>query len=249
MSKFEIEYDQINLCNNINCLIMFNTSEQVVDSSSPPTFELQYLVRQPKIFTVYPPVLFLFHGAGSSEQDLFSFASELPDEWLVISARAPYTVSKGHYKWYDVKMIDQKIAINFRQEEESRKKILRFIDDIISFYHADSSRVVLAGFSQGANMASAVSLTSPEKVAGFAVFSGRFIEEIRPLILKSDSLKHLKSFLAHGSKDHRLPIMYAEENRQTLQSLGIQVTFSLDAVSHSISPKQFADFLVWLIQI
>lgn len=227
---------------------MLNTSAQEIKSSNTTTFDLQYLVRKPKIVIEHPQVLFLFHGAGSNEQDLFSFANQLPDEWLVISARAPYTVSDGHYKWYDVKMVDKKITINFTQEEESRKTVLKFIDEVVSSYHADSNRVVLAGFSQGANMASVVSLTAPEKVTGFAIFSGRFIEEIKPLISTSASLKSLKCFLAHGSQDYMLPFAYAEENQQKLQSLGIPVTFSEDAVAHSISPKQFQDFLLWLKQ-
>lgn len=227
---------------------MFNTSAREINSSGAPSFELNYLVRQPKIFILHPPVLFLFHGAGSSEKDLFSFASQLPDEWLVISARAPYTVSEGHYKWYDVKMIDNKIIIDFPQEEESRKTVLKFIDAVISFYHADSHRVVLAGFSQGANMASILSLTAPQKIAGFAVFSGRYIEEINPIISISASLKKLKCFLAHGNQDHLLPISYAWENRQALQGLGIPVTFSEDAVAHSISTRQFEEFLDWLKQ-
>ena len=179
---------------------------------------------------------------------MFSFASQIPDEWLVISARAPYTVSDGHYKWYDVKMVDNKITINFSQEEESRKAVLKFMDEIISFYHADRNRIVLAGFSQGANMASVVSLTAPEKIMGFAIFSGRFIEEIKPLISTSASLRLVKCFLAHGNRDYMLPIAYARENQQVIQLLGISVTFSEDVSAHTISQKQHKDFLLWLKQ-
>lgn len=227
---------------------MLNTSAQETNSSDAATFGLRHLVRKPKIQVDRPPVLFLFHGAGSNEQDLFSFAGQLPDEWLVVSTRAPYKVSDGHFRWYDVKMIDNKIVINLAQAEESRKTVLRFIDEIVSFYHADSNGVVLAGFSQGANLASVVSLTAPEKVSGFAVFSGRFIEEIKPLISTSAALKSVKCFLAHGSKDYMLPIAYASENQLMLQELGIPVTFSEDTVAHSISLKQFQDFTLWLKQ-
>ena len=237
------------LCTTVLMLsILFNPVIQMVNSSTTPTFELQYLVRQPITSIQHPPVLFLFHGAGSNEQDMFSFASQIPDEWLVISARAPYTVSDGHYKWYDVKMVDNKITINFSQEEESRKAVLKFMDEIISFYHADRNRIVLAGFSQGANMASVVSLTAPEKIMGFAIFSGRFIEEIKPLISTSASLRLVKCFLAHGNRDYMLPIAYARENQQVIQLLGISVTFSEDVSAHTISQKQYKDFLHWLKQ-
>jgi phospholipase/carboxylesterase len=51
---------------------------------------LEYKVREPKILLDKNPLLLLLHGYGSNEDDLFSFASELPDEYFVISARAPY---------------------------------------------------------------------------------------------------------------------------------------------------------------
>lgn len=201
---------------------MVNTSVQETKSSDAATFGLRYLVREPKIQIARPPVLFLFHGAGSNEQDLFSFASQLPDEWLVVSARAPYKVSDGHFRWYDVKIVDDKIVINLAQAEESRKTVLRFIDEVVSFYHADKNGVVLAGFSQGANMASVVSLTAPEKVSGFAVFSGRFMEEIKSLISTSAMLKSVRCFLAHGNHDNVLRIGYARENQKVLESLGFE---------------------------
>lgn len=247
-------YVQNKLCMRLLCTtvlmlsIMFNAAAQMVNSSAKPTLELEYLVRQPTTFIQHPPVLFLFHGAGSNEQDMFSLASRIPDEWLVISARAPYMISEGQYKWYDVKMVDNTITMNFSQEEESRKAVLKFMDEVIAFYHADRNRVVLAGFSQGANMASVVSLTTPEKVIGFAIFSGRFIEEITPLISTSASLKSVQCFLAHGNRDNMLPIAYAGENQQKIQLLGISVTFSEDASAHTISQKQYKDFLQWLKQ-
>jgi phospholipase/carboxylesterase len=228
--------------------VMFNATAQEIKSSNTATIDIQYVVRQSRKAIEHPPVLFLFHGASSNEHDLFSFADQVPDEWLVVSARAPYTVSDGHYRWYDVKLVDGKITIDFVQAQETQKRVLKFIDEIVSLYHADSKRVVLAGFSQGANMASLVSLTTPEKVSGFAVFSGRFIEEVKPFISTSSLLISLQCFLAHGNKDHMLPIAYAKENQQILQNLGISITYSEDAVAHSISPKQLHDFLMWLKQ-
>lgn len=228
--------------------IMIGTVTQKVNALYNPTFELEYLVREPKVATQNPPILFLFHGAGSNERDLFGFADRLPDKWLVVSVRAPYKVADAQYKWYNVVMIDNKIKINFQQEEESRKKLSSFIGEIISFYRADSNCVVLAGFSQGANMASALSLTAPERVKGFAIFSGRFIHELEPFIKVSPLLKSLRCFIAHGNQDQMLPISYATENQQLLQKLGIRVTFSEDTVAHSISPKHFGEFIQWLSQ-
>ena len=51
---------------------------------------LQYLIKEPKIKLDKNPLLLLLHGYGSNEEDLFSFANELPDNYYIISARAPY---------------------------------------------------------------------------------------------------------------------------------------------------------------
>lgn len=227
---------------------MFTSSARETDTSHSPLHVLHHVVRRPNVRIQHPPVLFLLHGAGSNENDLFSFAGRIPDEWLVVSVRAPFTVSEEHYKWYDVQLVENRITINAAQEEESRKTLLQWMDAFMSYYDADRDRVVVSGFSQGANMALAAGLTAPENVRGFAMFSGRFLEEIRPMISTSASLQHLRCFLAHGNRDNMLPIAYATENRQILQGLGIGITFSEDSTGHSISPKQFADFLLWLNQ-
>ena len=85
-----------------------------------------------------------------------------------------------------------------------------------------------------------------EKVAGFGMFSGQFVEEIVPLISTSPSLKKLKSYIAHGSGDMMLPIHYADENKVTLKRLGITIDYSEDATGHTISYRQFDGFLSWL---
>jgi len=209
---------------------------------------LQYIIRQSKDKNVSAPLLVLLHGHGSNENDLFSFSSQIPENWIVVSVRAPYKLSENSYRWYDVKMVNEKIVINIEEEEKSRKKLMQLISEITQKYNVANKKIIVAGFSQGANMASAISLTMPEKIVGFGVFSGRFVYELKPYISSSVSLKSLKCFLAHGNKDNMLPITYAKENQQMLQSLGISVTFSEDAIAHAISPKQFGEFLQWLNQ-
>jgi phospholipase/carboxylesterase len=49
---------------------------------------LEYKIQEPKI-KLDKTHFTLLHGYGSNE-DLFSFATELPEEYFIISARAPY---------------------------------------------------------------------------------------------------------------------------------------------------------------
>ena len=51
---------------------------------------LEYIIREPQIKIKRSPVIFMLHGYGSNEEDLFSFANALPPEYTIISFRAPY---------------------------------------------------------------------------------------------------------------------------------------------------------------
>ena len=48
------------------------------------------------------PLLIMLHGYGSDENDLFSFARELPKELFIISIQAPYLLKPQGYAWYAI---------------------------------------------------------------------------------------------------------------------------------------------------
>lgn len=225
------------------CVTDSNKSAHPIDKE---LMDLEYLVRQQQDTTKQAPVLILLHGYGSNEKDLFSFAEKIPDNWLVVSVRAPIILGNNKFKWYHVGLVNEKITMNFEDEEKSRKSLLRLIDQIISKYNVDKNKVVTAGFSQGANMALGLALTAPRKILAAGCFSGRFMEEIKPLISTEEALKSKQVFISHGTEDQMLPIKYAEENQQILKNWGINITLSTDKVAHSISEKQLNDFVRWI---
>ena len=45
---------------------------------------LEYIIREPQIKIKRSPVIFMLHGYGSNEEDLFSFANALPPEYTII---------------------------------------------------------------------------------------------------------------------------------------------------------------------
>ena len=98
--------------------------------ASDSTSVLHYLVREPVVKSAHPPVLILLHGVGSNEQDLFSLADRLPDDFLVISARAPIRLGDDSFAWYQVDFSTGKPVFNFEQEEKSRALLIKFIDQI-----------------------------------------------------------------------------------------------------------------------
>lgn len=207
---------------------------------------LDYIVRESRNSKTKSPMLILLHGHGSNENDLFYLGEKIPTNWHVVSIRGPYQLAKNSYRWYDVKMVNGKITINIEQEEESKKKLLHLINHLIKKYNVDASKIVVAGFSQGANMAQALGLSEPGLVSKFGVFSGRFVEEFIPYINNSLGLKNSKAFIAYGSNDKMLPKAYVDDHVTKLKNLDIQITYCEDTNGHSISMKQWNEFISWL---
>lgn len=207
---------------------------------------LHYLVREPLISSDHPPLLFLLHGVGSNEKDLFSFAHQLPDEYLVISVQAPIYLGGQGYAWYQVDFSTGKPVFNFQQAQESKVKLLQFITEIQTKYALHKSDVYVCGFSQGAIMSYTLGLTQPQLVTGIAVMSGRLLEEIKPMIASDEKLQHLKVFMAHGVNDTVLSVEYARQGLAYLESLHIHPTYKEYPVGHTINSEMLTDLIHWL---
>ena len=140
---------------------------------------LHHLVREPKNKKDKNPLLLLLHGYGSNEEDLFSFANELPDDYYVISARAPYDMMYNSYAWYAINFdADENKFSDIGQARASRDIIANFIDELVTNYAIDDKNVTLIGFSQGCILSYAVALSYPEKIQRVVAMSGYFNPEI-----------------------------------------------------------------------
>jgi len=206
---------------------------------------LHYLVRQPKIKTEKTPLIIMMHGVGSNEQNMFSFANALPDNFLVVSARGPLTLRENSYAWFQVQFTPEGSVINKEQAENSRKEILKFIDDLKNVEDFDGSQVYLMGFSQGGIMSYSVALTEPEKIKGIAVMSGRLLTEVKPLIASKDRLKNMKIYVSHGTQDSVLKFQYALDAIAYLNSKELNPEFHQYPEDHTINQQMLDDVGVW----
>lgn len=208
---------------------------------------LEYLVKEPKIKTAKNPLILLLHGYGSNEQDLFSFASELPEEYYVVAARAPYDLQYGSYAWYAINFdADENKFSDHNQAMQSRDLISNFICELIQNYPIDSKQVTLLGFSQGTILSYAVALSYPEKVHRVVALSGYLNEEIIAENYKNNDFSNLQMFVSHGSVDQVIPIDWAKKAPGILDSLNIRNEFKEYQVGHGVAPQNFADLKNWL---
>lgn len=216
---------------------------------SPTPLSLDYLLRPPSIESENPPAIFMFHGYGSNEEDLFSFASELPTEAIIFSVQAPYKLEPFGHAWY---------AINFdaeygkwsddEQAITSRDKIVAFIDEASKAYNFDVNNVTLLGFSQGTILSYAVALSYPEKIKNVIALSGYINQGILLDDYQAKDHSLLNIYASHGQVDQVIPLEWAQKSPSILEELGINFKYEEFPIGHGVSQQNFYSFRDWLIK-
>ena len=208
-----------------------------------------FLVRPPKVVLDKNPLLLLLHGYGSNEADLFSFASELPDEYYVISLQAPHDLSYGSYAWYSINFnADASKFSDLDEARTSRTLLLTTLDELVQSYPIDKQSVTLIGFSQGAILSYAVALSEPERIQRVAALSGYLNTEIAVDGFAQNNFSSLRIFASHGTVDQVIPVEWARKAPETLAALGIKIQFHEYPIGHGVSPQNFFDLKNWLNQ-
>lgn len=206
---------------------------------------LYHIIKKPKAQIEKAPCLIMFHGYGSNEEDLFSFASELPDELFIISVRAPYDLMPYGYAWYAIHFdaTDGKWS-DTAQAIESRDLIARFIDEATEAYPIQKENITLLGFSQGTILSYAVALSYPEKVKNVIALSGYVNEDI--LKTTDHTYGHLHIYASHGTVDQVIPVDWARRAPAFLNDKNIDYVFEEFPVGHGVAPQNFYSFRKWL---
>lgn len=208
---------------------------------------LNYLVRKPKVTIEKPPLLIMLHGYGSNEQDLFSFSHELPDELLIISARAPLNMAYGGFAWYTIHFDTTDGKFSDTEEALKSKELIRtFIDEIQENFEVNPKKTFLLGFSQGTILSYAVALSYPEKVQYVVGLSGYINSELLPSQLDKDNYKSLEIYSSHGSVDQVIPVEWARKTKPFLDKLDIKNSYEEYQVGHGVAPQNFFSLKQWI---
>jgi len=126
----------------------------------------------------------------------------------------------------------------------------KFVTALPSVYPVDPKRMILLGFSQGAGMSYALTITQTRAagkppVQGVVGLSG-FI----PAIIGRDvpPLDGLPVLMLHGTEDTTIPIRIARENRDRLTNAGAKVTYQESEMGHKVSTTGMRELTSWLTE-
>lgn len=205
---------------------------------------LDYQLRKPLSSSKNPQLLFLLHGYGSHEQDLFSFAEYLPPEFLIVSLRAPIGLNYGGYAWYSIHFHEtQDKWSDLEEAKQSQAILLHNIEYHKKQFGLSRQKVSLLGFSQGCILSWALGLANPKIVDRIIGLSGYVNPDF--FDYSQEGVEQLRCFSSHGIQDPTIPINWARKGITQLKQNGVQVAYSEYESGHGISPENFQDLLSW----
>lgn len=182
----------------------------------------------------------LLHGRGGSAEDILSLANEfyLPD----LAYLAPQAAQNS---WYP-----NSFLAPVAQNEPWRTSALRKIETIVRMVNdvgIPSDRIVIAGFSQGACLATEFVATHPRRYAGLIAFTGGLIGPLDSDVTHQGDLAATPAFFGSGDPDPHVPWQRVQESARILAAMGAEVTVRrYPNRAHTISAEEI-DFAKRLI--
>lgn len=191
----------------------------------------------------------VLHGLGADGHDFVPIAETLdlapvgPVRYVFPHApMRPVTANGGYVMraWYDIVGTDltrredqaglqrSRLAIDALVEREMRRGI-------------DSSRIVLAGFSQGCAVTLLTGLRQPHRLAGLIGLSGYLPQADRTAAERHPASFGVPIFLAHGQFDDVVLPSRGEAARDQLLALDCDVSWHTYPMPHSVCDEEIHD--------
>lgn len=205
---------------------------------------LKYIIRKPENITPKTPILFMIHGYGSNEEDLFSFAPTLPEDWIIVSFRAPKETPYGGYSWYDIQLENPESRIDIEQAKESLDGLIENIMAITNHFGLTHNETHLCGFSQGGILSYALALKNPQlfnKVACLSCYPEDQL--LTDIVRDKKKLEHLRFFISHGTEDAIIPLEWGRKGADLLYELSAYFTFREYMSGHGVNQKNYIDLM------
>lgn len=197
------------------------------------------------------------HGLGADGHDFEPIVAELGDavtrqvRYVFPHApRIPVTINGGAVMraWYDITETD----LAKRADESGVRRSAGILEELIEeeiTRGIPSTRILLAGFSQGGAIALHTGLRYSKPLAGIMALSTYLPLPEEMVDERQECNGNIPIFLAHGSQDPVIPLALSEQSRTFLASLGYQVQCHTYPMAHSVCPEEIRDIAIWLQQV
>jgi phospholipase/carboxylesterase/glyoxalase family protein len=182
--------------------------------------------------------LLLLHGTGGDENDLIQLGQMLVPDAGLLSPRGT-VLENGAARFF------RRLAEGVFDLDDLRartKELIAFIAAASATYAFDPGRVVAVGFSNGANIASSILLTSPATLSAAVLF--------RPMVpfVPSErvALAGKRVFIGAGEDDPIVPRDQPYRLAELLQLCGAEVKTEWQPGGHALTRADVSKAYEWL---
>ena len=194
------------------------------------------------------------HGLGADGHDFVPIVPELklPDSpgvrFVFPHARVrPVTLNMGMRMraWYDIKTL----TAEGRADEEGLRESIALLERFIAAERAGgiaSSRIVIAGFSQGAAVALHAALRHAEPLAGILALSSYLPLQALLAAELSEANRATPILMCHGQQDPVLPLALGVMACNWLRASGYRVEWKEYPMQHQVCLPEIQDIATWL---
>ncbi|WP_163337702.1 alpha/beta hydrolase [Desulfopila sp. IMCC35008] len=195
------------------------------------------------------------HGLGASGYDFSPIVPELklPEAMAIRfifphAPRIPVTINNHMVMpaWYDILEMEIDRKVDFEQLSQSTKAIARLIENECE-KGIDSSRIIIAGFSQGGAVAYDVTLSCDVQLGGLLAMSTYFATE--KVIQFSEANVSIPIEIQHGVNDPVVPEHLGKQAHDLLQSRGYATDYKTYPMEHGVCPEQIEDISAWFQEV
>ena len=195
------------------------------------------------------------HGLGADGSDFAPLVPQLglPDSFGIRfifpnAPSIPVSINNGFVMpaWYDIKEVDIDRHVDEEQLKQSAAGVHALINREIE-RGVDSSRIIVAGFSQGGAVSYEAGLTYPKPLAGIMALSTYFATATS---IKVNPIQNsMPILICHGSMDPVVSEALGLKSAATLKNLGLVPEYNSYPMEHSLCPQQIADIAAWMSRI
>lgn len=188
--------------------------------------------------------MFLLHGRGADEKDLFPLCDMLdPARRLVgVTPRGPLSLPPGGAHWYVIRELGYPDPATFN---DTLGGLREWTGNVCDHYGVAWQDCVVGGFSQGAVMSYALSCQQGYPLPRALIAFSGFVPTADGFVLKED-LSGLPVAIGHGTFDNVINVEWSQRARDLLVSLGADVIYREYNLTHTIDPGWLEDVRRWL---
>lgn len=179
-------------------------------------------------------VMIMFHGRGANAESILSLAAEFdaPETHFL----APQA---DQYRWYPYSFLSP-----LERNEPDLSNAIERVDTLVNQLVVSGKRldqIILAGFSQGACLASEYVIRNPRRYAGLIVLSGGWIGPQTMQRSTDANLEGMPVFIGCSDIDQHIPLTRVEETARLFESMHADVRLSIySGMGHTVNADEIS---------